>query len=166
MELTIQMIFKLILIILAIVILYKCYGNIIPTIEKICIDNKNIYKNSDLYIKKSIYGGSNTRGVFSNKFFNKGDIVEIAPFIEEKHIIKDNKALYFSDYIFNRKNGNGAIMLGFVSIYNHSDNPNVSIKTIHNYVTVTALRDIKKDEEILISYGKYYWDSRKNQKIS
>ena len=45
MELTIQMIFKLILIILAIVILYKCYGNIITTIEKICIYNKNIYKN-------------------------------------------------------------------------------------------------------------------------
>lgn len=164
MKLTIQMIFKLILIILAIVLLYKCYGNIIPTIEQICMYNKNIYSNSDLYITKSIYGGYNARGVFSNKNFNKGDIVEIAPFIEEKkeHIFKDKEyAICFDDYIFKRRrNGNGAIMLGFVSIYNHSDNPNVFIKTIHNYGIVTALRDIKKDEEILISYGENYWKGR------
>ncbi|NBX07285.1 MAG: SET domain-containing protein-lysine N-methyltransferase, partial [Proteobacteria bacterium] len=49
-------------------------------------------------------------------------------------------------------------------VYNHSDSPNAEWEIDDDdirFVRFTALREIKKGEEILHSYGQEYWTTRK-----
>ena len=46
-------------------------------------------------------------------------------------------------------------------MYNHSDDYNVDYdQTQENTMVYTANRDIQKGEELYISYGDDYWNSR------
>ena len=82
--------------------------------------------------------------------------------IEECYFILSNgydKAL--EDYYFAVKR-KYAVFFGHGSIYNHSDDPNADYKINVNkrIATIKASRDIKKGEEILISYGDGWFKSR------
>lgn len=108
-------------------------------------------------------GYSYGRGVFANRDFNTGEILEIAPFIL-------GKEHGFPDYVFTShlEDYKTLLVLGYGSIYNHDDKPNVkyilkhatSDKVEDSYFVYYALEPIKKGQECKISYGKNWWKSR------
>ncbi len=115
--------------------------------------------NSDIYLKSSELGGKYGRGVFANRDFSSGDIIELAPYIED---LNDNFKGVVRDYIFS-KNGDRTISVvafGFASMYNHKDFPNAKWDIGDNYVIIKCIAPIKKGEEIFISYGNQYWKTR------
>ena len=51
------------------------------------------------------------------------------------------------------------ILLPIIDLLNHSNEPNIGLRPMHDkvedrgYVTITALRDIEADEQLTVSYG-------------
>ena len=121
----------------------------------------NIIKNNSnsIYLSKSKIGGDFGRGVFANKNFNNNEVIEKAPYIEDK---TSNFVGLIRNYIFNKTETNSIVAFGFGSLYNHSDFPNANWKINGDYIEITSSKPITKDDEILISYGKSYWNSRKD----
>lgn len=113
-----------------------------------------------IYVKKSSVHGY---GVFAGKDIKAGEM------IEEAHGIcfeKTENLEGWTNYYFNM--GKMAFFaLGYGSIYNHSDYFNATYKfdAEHSLLIFSAARDIKKDEEILVSYGKNWFSSREIQQI-
>lgn len=117
----------------------------------------------EITLCKSRLGGY---GVFSNRDILQDEIIEISPFlILPNSEISSNNPI--SDYIFKYDNNKSCFVLGYGSMYNHSDNPNIEYyfnddKTFFMY---KATRNIEKNEELCISYGDQYWSSRNIKKI-
>ena len=66
-------------------------------------------------------------------------------------------------YIFDFDEDNVLIAFGYCSMYNHVDNPNAEWEVLNeNQLMIKSIKDIKKDEEIFVSYGDDYWTSRRN----
>ena len=100
-----------------------------------------------------------SRGVFANKNYNIGDIIEIAPIIIMEH--KDVRGVLF-DYIFGYDEDKlSFIGGGYSSFYNHRDDPNGDWDTINREKIIIRAKDfIHAGEEIFISYGKNYFKDR------
>jgi len=98
------------------------------------------------------------RGVFTERFIEAGTIIEVAPVImipaSQKEFI-DKTVLY--DYYFNWSEDDEtiAIALGFVSIYNHSYEPNCRYLTYYEdqRIEVITIRDIEPGEELIFNYN-------------
>jgi SET domain-containing protein len=120
--------------------------------------NKNTYF-SKIYIKESNIPGAGL-GVFASKNISKGETIEIAPCIEDKNYSKEYN---IRKYAFTSKNsGKSLIAFGYASMYNHSDNYNAYFDYHGDRsIIFKAYKNIKKGEEILVSYGKtwgyYNW---------
>ena len=94
------------------------------------------------------------RGVFAGENIRKGEIIEVAPilileftdFIDTKWNLLFEYFFWMDDFV--------ALSLGYGSLYNHSINPNIEYRISKKEKTIsfTAVRDIKKDEEILFNY--------------
>lgn len=121
--------------------------------------------NQDLYLKTSKLGGKYGRGVFSNRNFEVGETIELAPYIED---INSNYKGVIRDYIFKKSinSDKSVVAFGYGSMYNHSDIPNASWKVNDNHVKISCIKPINKDEEIFLSYGSKYWSSRNLDKKS
>ena len=66
------------------------------------------------------------------------------------------------DYFFQYDDEKSAVGLGYCSMYNHSDKPNASWYVLdESTLRIKARKDIEAGEEIFISYGDDYWDTRK-----
>lgn len=106
------------------------------------------------------------RGIFATDDISIGDIIEMSPVINfNKKDLNKNSILY--DYIIqNPINNKFSVMLGFASIYNHSDNNNALWTFIdESTLCVIATKPINKGEEIFVNYGDQYWsESRKSFK--
>ena len=116
-----------------------------------------------IYIDKSMIGG---RGVFARENIRKNEVVQIAPYI----VIGDNDASgELLNYEFGHGKGKNIFCLGYGSMYNHSCRPNIeyrySANNIPNCLDFIALRDIKKNEELFVNYGKEWWDTRSKKMI-
>lgn len=99
-----------------------------------------------------------SKGVFANYDIKKGELVEKAPYI----VIKDKNAV--KDYVyFYTKNNTICLVFGYGSIYNHSNNHNVDfyVDPNNHYFEYYANKDIKKGDELLVTYGSDYWTSRR-----
>ncbi len=99
------------------------------------------------------------RGVFAEKAFAQGDIVESAPVLalpEDPWQVL-NKTSLRDHYL--AWGAACAIALGYGSLYNHSENPNARmIRHLQAAdFTVVALRDIEPGEEITITYACPPW---------
>jgi SET domain-containing protein len=118
--------------------------------------NKKLFQN-ELWVKKSPIHGF---GVFAGKDIRKGEKIEECYFI-----LSDCKDDIVYDFIFDA-GGRSALILGYGSLYNHSDNPNVDyvINRRTKIATFTAERAIKKGEELFISYGEEWFSTRDNVK--
>jgi hypothetical protein len=106
------------------------------------------------------YSSIDSRGVFCVDYIKEGETFEIAPLlILPKDQVKDTEMM---DYVFKVSNTEYAIAFGNASIYNHRNQPMASWKlnTEKKTISFTALRDIEPGEEIFVSYGKSYWNSR------
>ncbi|QQG42096.1 MAG: SET domain-containing protein-lysine N-methyltransferase [Candidatus Woesebacteria bacterium] len=109
-----------------------------------------------IYVSESKISSAG-RGVFAKCNIKKGEIIEKCPIIEIP--IGDTSKLYESFLVtyflyFGKTKERLCIMLGFGSIYNHSETPNSNFKIYpkKEIVEFIALKNIKKDEEITFDY--------------
>lgn len=108
----------------------------------------------DILVQKSTLHGY---GVFATKKIKKNQKIEECYFIlSPKGGDKKLEDFYFD------ANGKYAIILGYGSIYNHSDEPNAdyTINLKNRIATFKANKMIKKGEEIFVSYGEKWFSSR------
>jgi SET domain-containing protein len=104
-----------------------------------------------------LYGG---RGVFALKSFQKGHTIEVAPLIKinRERDLKTDSVL--NEYDIAHHDGQ-AIMLGYASLYNHSDDNNAEWHfTGEDSIIIIANKAINKDDEIFVNYGNNYWKNR------
>lgn len=100
------------------------------------------------------------RGVFAQRNFKEGEVIEICPVIvlpAEEIDALELTQLYSYYFAWGPESKDAAIALGYGSLYNHSYTPNARYykdfdNSLIKYVCIT---DIQKDEEIIISYN---WD--------
>ena len=114
------------------------------------------------YIQDSSIHG---HGVFADKDYNKGDILELCPYlfasendVSEECVLHDY--MFYSPY---EGDTDFMVVLGLGMIYNHSDTPNAEWEICEEderFIKFFALQDIKQGEEILHDYGCLYWESR------
>ena len=148
----------------------KCIYNCV-VIRKSCFSPafkiKKLLTSDKVYISKSGIPDAG-RGVYARRDIKKGEIVERCPIIEApKHDMSNLKESILVAYFFyfGKNKERLAIALGFGSIYNHSDKPNVAYK-VYNFassaykvkprekvIDFIALDDIKKDKEITFNYS-------------
>jgi SET domain-containing protein len=114
-----------------------------------------------IYCKESPGKG---RGVFSERSFSPGDLIETAPVIvipESQRELIESTVLDHCVFQWGAAGLELAIALGYGSLYNHSSNPNafyhrdLENSTVH-FVCVTT---INENEEILINYHGNQYDS-------
>ena len=124
--------------------------------------NKYKYFNNNNYIAKSKIGG---RGVFAGRSYKVGEIVEISPCVKDKINAYNDGIL--KDYIFGYKNDDHVLSFGYGSMYSHSDDPNLSYIIAEDdngvYMTFIAKKNINKSDELFISYGQTWWNSRNDR---
>lgn len=109
-----------------------------------------------IYISKSKIPSAG-RGVFAKVNIKKGEIIETCPVIEVPKkdtslLVESALTSYF--YFLGKKKEKTFLVLGFGSIYNHSESPNAIYKESLKGKTVNfiASRNIKRGEEILVNY--------------
>ncbi len=109
-------------------------------------------------------------GVFTKETIYAGEIIEIAPVIVYPRKLMEvaiwacqaegitDGELKIDQYSINWQ-AQGAVMLGWASIYNHSDNPNAKFIADYelNIIGIQATRNIEEDEQILVSYGEHWF---------
>ena len=95
-------------------------------------------------------------GVFADKDFRTGEKIEECYFI-----LSDCEDDILMDYIFDAA-GRSAVILGYGSLYNHSEDPNADyhINRKTKIATFTVSEPIKKGQEIFISYGDEWFKTR------
>lgn len=97
-------------------------------------------------------------GVFSSQKISKGEIIEECPFLAFPQNKKEQIPV-FSNYSFCFPRGEmwttHALVLGYGSYYNHSENASVDWHTENKLklFVFTALRDIEEGEELFINYA-------------
>ncbi|MHB1948413.1 MAG: SET domain-containing protein-lysine N-methyltransferase [Gammaproteobacteria bacterium] len=114
--------------------------------------NKKLFQNKLAVRKSPIHG----YGVFAEKDIRKGEKIEECYFI-----LSDCEDDIIMDFIFDA-GGRSALLLGYGSLYNHSENPNADyiINRKTRIATFTAAEAIKKGQEIFVSYGDEWFSSR------
>ena len=101
-------------------------------------------------------------GVFAVDFIAEGEIIEECPMVEleKSWLEKEDKIL--SKYRFNFPSGGAPesqqVCLGYGSLYNHSDQPNMYFYSVYytpelSTYRFVASRNIEPNEEIFTSYG-------------
>jgi len=109
-------------------------------------DKINKYIIPDVTIKYSEI--SKKRGVFANKDYKKGDILEICPTI--KH--PKNYGGPIQKHVYNYDYYNNLIGFGYCSIYNISKNPNITYNILNDrQIEIKVIKDIKKNDEIFLT---------------
>ncbi|MCW3123537.1 MAG: protein-lysine N-methyltransferase [Flavipsychrobacter sp.] len=112
-------------------------------------------------IRKSKIQGAG-RGVFATDDIKKGEVLEICPVLifnkkDTSHIMDSS----LNDYVYAYDKGQTMFVLGYGSLYNHSNTPNAKYELLvepdraekDNEFCFTAIKPIRKNEEIYISYG-------------
>jgi hypothetical protein len=116
---------------------------------------------SHLYLAPSNIQGAGM-GVFCKIDIPKDTIVESASTIPMPPSNVENTVLM--DYVFNNPYSDNEFLIafGYGSMYNHSDDPQM----IYEYdadtkqIIYKAIKDIKANEELYISYGENWWTGR------
>ena len=130
--------------------------------------NETIYDSSQIYVAASHIEGAGL-GVFADRSFPAGEPVEIAPAVFVPESETERRSDFISDYSVLLDDEAGgeiiAVLLGYGSIYTHSESPSLSLDLClpERAAIFTALRDIEEGEELTISYGDYYWKSRQDK---
>jgi hypothetical protein len=112
---------------------------------------KTISTQGNIYIATSKKGGEFGRGVFANKPFKKGDVIERGP-----SLVGDNSEMscgLYQKYVWGYEE-KIVLPLGYASICNHDDDNNADVMFHEDTYELIALKDIKKDEEIFDTYCK------------
>ena len=104
-------------------------------------------------------------GVFTNQIIPKFSSVELCYSLKLYNTTIGHPAF---DYMFyNDSNKNYYLPLGYGSIYNHSDTPNLNWELIseeHKIMHFFSIIDIEIGQELTHNYGKGYWKNEKRTK--
>jgi len=111
------------------------------------------------------------RGVFAIEDIPAGDIVERAPLVVMGFRMNYHKDPAIWDYMFTntcpcedcKKHGGHFLMvLGYCQMYNHQDDNTAEIRfDLKNQIAdITAVKKIKKGDEIFINYGPNYFKNK------
>jgi uncharacterized protein len=98
--------------------------------------------------------------------FARGEIIEISPIIfvgrEAKAIARLKDLLFEIEKEKEDKEGMYGLVLGYGSLYKHSDDANVeyAYNRANRQMYFKAARTIQAHEELTINYGKDYWQER------
>lgn len=100
------------------------------------------------------------RGVIAVEPIKKGELIEAAPLIilneYDKKCILNKKSVLHYYYFEQLKLQRHCIMLGYASLYNHSNTPNADweydLNSEVQIMKIIALKPIEKDEEITVLY--------------
>lgn len=99
------------------------------------------------------------RGVFAASDFHAGEVIERAPVIvipAAECSDLDRTTLFNYYYGWGPEDADGAVVLGYGSLYNHAYSPNATFR--HDPASANcdfiALRDIAAGEEITINYNQ------------
>ena len=98
--------------------------------------------------------GVKGRGVFARCAIQAREAVEVAPALLIPR--RDESAIdstFLANYAFSHNDAFDLIGLGYISLYNHSFDPNAQFVLMERAILITALRPIAEGEEILIDYG-------------
>lgn len=107
-----------------------------------------------LYILKTEVKG---RGVYTAGDIFKGSTIEVCPLIiipEEQVQTIHNTALHDYYFRWGANQEQAAILLGYGSLYNHSNEPNARAILLEsdNEILIESIRTINSGEEITIDY--------------
>jgi hypothetical protein len=107
------------------------------------------------------------RAVFAGRRFRKGEIIEVCPVVPVgAKFAKKCLGEVLDHYLFYWPKGETAVVLGWGSIYNHSDEPNADFRPrkSRQELVFRAVRDIEPGEQILVNYEwpKYHFPSKSN----
>lgn len=156
------------IILLIIVLLFIIIGSSIFTYTT--LKNKETFEGSHEYMSYKVFVANSTngkgRGVFAKEDIQKGDIIEVAPIIlEPKNKILKNSNIMQYVFFSDQTETEYAIAFGYASIYNHNDNNNAQwiVDKPNLKIIITALKNIRKGEEIFVSYGENYFKTRGTQ---
>jgi uncharacterized protein len=100
------------------------------------------------------------RGVIAVAEIAAGETIEVCPILELG--VGDASGL-LDDYIVSLgdESGGSALLLGYGSLYNHSEEPNAEyVVESDDAYSFVALRDIAGGEQITITYGAEWWATR------
>jgi uncharacterized protein len=98
------------------------------------------------------------RGVFTTKNIPVDTVIEVSPVIElsqkERKQIEGTK-LYHYIFEWGNSRRKAAMALGYISMYNHSFEPNCEYEQDYDAGTMTirTIRNVKKGEELYFSYN-------------
>jgi len=97
------------------------------------------------------------RGVYTSEQILANTIIEISPVIIVSALEREKlEQTLLYDYIFEwgEDSKMAAVALGYISIYNHSNQPNCAYEMDfeHQTITITTLRKMDVGEELLINY--------------
>lgn len=127
---------------------------------------KNIYewitpKLEHLVVKQSKIKGAG-RGVFAEKNYKKGDIIESCPYIHDNSDNINGKLVnYYIDGTSLDKN-HVIVPFGLCPIYNHDVNANSHYEYGEmESLRVVADKNISAGEELTFNYGNNWWKNRK-----
>lgn len=107
-------------------------------------------------------GGDYT--VIAKTQFARGEIIEICPLIILDEIAKTVDRLKDLVFEIDKKKGEYGLVLGYGSLYRHSNTPNVdyAYNKRQRHMFFIANKTIKAHEELTINYGSEYWEERSN----
>lgn len=96
--------------------------------------------------------------------FARGELIEVCPLIILPEIAKTVDRLKDLVFEIDKKKGEYGLVLGYGSMYGHSDEANVdyAYNKRQRHMFFIANRAIQAREELTINYGKDYWEERSN----
>lgn len=136
-------------------------------------DNEKGASSAEAVPQKSLEGGSEAtifrvdtglkgRGLFASQDIAPGSLIHEAPCLR---VVKEEyeKLMRFTileHYLFNADKGDKFLALGYGSLFNHSQRPNVDYRVDSTNLCIRYIcghKPILKDEELTISYGGKLW---------
>jgi hypothetical protein len=126
--------------------------------------NKNYVINTSYSVKESNILNNNERGLFAEKKYNKGDVIDNCPTIKIKHSDIDTVSR-LHDYVFQSYNEEEDVLvaMGYCGMVNHSyekQNATWEISKDDSTIKLYTIRDVYPGEEFYVNYGDDYWDGR------
>ena len=127
---------------------------------------ESLIQPSSLVIRQSPIAGY---GVFATKNIKKDEVVEEACFAKTqyraRHLVSDEirqicYTLPCNCDTCKHAGRNFVLSSGYITVYNHGDDDDQNVKFVwksqERVIQVVALKNIKKDSEVLHSYGSNY----------
>lgn len=126
--------------------------------------HKSIYIVNTSYSVKESKLLKGERGLFAEKDYKAGDVIDECPTVKVLHDHIDASSR-LNDYVFQsiKDDDHVLVAMGYCGVMNHSEekqNATWEIDRFDETITMFAISDIQKGEEIYVNYGEDYWKER------